>query len=116
MIRAFVSQVARRGAASRAPMSALAAKSNTLTQNPLTSKVGGVRHAGVSVLGCGMATIALGGCAGGMGQIFAALVVGTARNPSMKDDLFTYTMLGLGFVELLAIVAGGIAIMLLYSE
>jgi F-type H+-transporting ATPase subunit c len=39
-----------------------------------------------------------------------------ARNPSMKDDLFTMTMVGLGFVELMAIVCILFAVMLLYSE
>merc|ERR1711874_699473 len=50
------------------------------------------RHAGVSVLGCAIAMVAVGGCAQGIGQLFAALVVGMARNPSMKEDLFTYTL------------------------
>ena len=48
------------------------------------------RNAGVSVLGCAIAMVAVGGCAQGIGQLFAALVVGMARNPSMKEDLFTY--------------------------
>ena len=39
---------------------------------------------GVSVLGCAIAMVAVGGCAQGIGQLFAALVVGMARNPSMK--------------------------------
>merc|ERR1711879_595311 len=52
------------------------------------------RHAGVSVLGCAIAMVAVGGCAQGIGQLFAALVVGMARNPSMKEDLFTYTLIG----------------------
>merc|ERR1712224_679590 len=47
------------------------------------------RHAGVSVLGCAITMVAVGGCAQGIGQLFAALVVGMARNPSMKEDLFT---------------------------
>ena len=29
-----------------------------------------------------------------LGQLFAALVVGIARNPSMKEDLFTYLLIG----------------------
>eukprot|EP00441_Pelagodinium_beii_P004802 CAMPEP_0197703494 /NCGR_PEP_ID=MMETSP1338-20131121/125466_1 /TAXON_ID=43686 ORGANISM="Pelagodinium beii, Strain RCC1491" /NCGR_SAMPLE_ID=MMETSP1338 /ASSEMBLY_ACC=CAM_ASM_000754 /LENGTH=271 /DNA_ID=CAMNT_0043287391 /DNA_START=67 /DNA_END=879 /DNA_ORIENTATION=- len=62
------------------------------------------RHAGVSVLGCAIAMVAVGGCAQGIGQLFAALVVGMARNPSMKEDLFTYTLIGMGFLEFLAIV------------
>merc|ERR1719215_1758872 len=61
---------------------------------PLAGAVGlgaplGKRHAGVSVLGCAIAMVAVGGCAQGIGQLFAALVVGMARNPSMKEDLFT---------------------------
>eukprot|EP00397_Hematodinium_sp_SG-2012_P066292 GEMP01098830.1.p1 GENE.GEMP01098830.1~~GEMP01098830.1.p1 ORF type:complete len:139 (+),score=30.82 GEMP01098830.1:29-418(+) len=83
--------------------------------NPLTHPIA-VRHAGVSVLGCAIAMVAVGGCAQGIGQLFAALVVGIARNPSMKDDLFTYTLIGMGFLEFLAILVILIAFLLLYSE
>jgi len=76
----------------------------------------GKRNAGVSVLGCAIAMVAVGGCAQGIGQLFAALVVGMARNPSMKEDLFTYTLIGMGFLEFLAIVVILIAGLLLYSE
>merc|ERR1719378_267359 len=72
--------------------------------NPMGLQLG-TRYAGVSVLGCAIAMVAVGGCAGGIGQLFAALVVGIARNPSMKEDLFTYTLIGMGFLEFLAIVA-----------
>merc|ERR1711902_322261 len=71
------------------------------------------RNAGVSVLGCAIAMVAVGGCAQGIGQLFAALVVGMARNPSMKEDLFTYTLIGMGFLEFLAIVVILIAGLLL---
>merc|ERR1712194_870407 len=74
------------------------------------------RNAGVSVLGCAIAMVAVGGCAQGVGQLFGCLVVGMARNPSMREDLFTYTLIGMGFLELLAILVVVIAIMLLYSE
>merc|ERR1719229_352271 len=91
-------------------------------QSTLFLKSGGLgepsnkRHAGVSVLGCAIAMVAVGGCAQGIGQLFAALVVGMARNPSMKEDLFTYTLIGMGFLEFLAIVVILIAGLLLYSE
>merc|ERR1712083_902580 len=74
------------------------------------------RNAGVSVLGCAIAMVAVGGCAQGIGQLFGCLVVGMARNPSMREDLFTYTLIGMGFLELLAIVVILIAGLLLYSE
>merc|ERR1712063_129955 len=84
-------------------------------QKSLTTQLG-KRNAGVSVLGCAIAMVAVGGCAQGIGQLFAALVVGMARNPSMKEDLFTYTLIGMGFLEFLAIVVILIAGLLLYSE
>ena len=64
-----------------------------IAQNPLTSQLA-MRHGGVATLGCAIALVAVGGCAQGMGQLFAAMVVGIARNPSMKEDLFTYTFIG----------------------
>lgn len=84
--------------------------------NPLNSQVGSVRNAGTSVLGCAIAVVAVGGCAQGIGQLFAALVVGIARNPSMKEDLFTYTLIGMGFLEFLALGVILISFLLLYSE
>ncbi|EER02577.1 conserved hypothetical protein [Perkinsus marinus ATCC 50983] len=75
-----------------------------------------IRCAGTSVLGAAIAVVAVGGCAQGIGQLFAALVVGIARNPSMKEDLFTYTLIGMGFLEFLAILVILIAGVLLYSE
>merc|ERR1712193_573887 len=89
--------------------------SSLTKQNPMGLQLG-TRNAGVSVLGCAIAMVAVGGCAGGIGQLFAALVVGIARNPSMKEDLFTYTLIGMGFLEFLAIVVILIAMLLLYSE
>merc|ERR1711920_1172665 len=90
-----------------APTAALQAVPHTQSKvSAWTSPVGlgaplAKRHAGVSVLGCAIAMVAVGGCAQGIGQLFAALVVGMARNPSMKEDLFTYTLIGMGFLEFL---------------
>uniref|UniRef100_A0A6T9S100 V-ATPase proteolipid subunit C-like domain-containing protein n=1 Tax=Alexandrium catenella TaxID=2925 RepID=A0A6T9S100_ALECA len=98
---------------------ARAAAADEKRVTPLAAGLGeplGKRHAGVSVLGCAIAMVAVGGCAQGIGQLFAALVVGMARNPSMKEDLFTYTLIGMGFLEFLAIVVILIAGLLLYSE
>merc|ERR1712087_1065391 len=104
------------GAAASAVSASTGSHAATIIQScglgaPLTK-----RHAGVSVLGCAIAMVAVGGCAQGIGQLFAALVVGMARNPSMKEDLFTYTLIGMGFLEFLAIVVILIAGLLLYSE
>mmetsp|Transcript_84030 Transcript_84030/g.132697 ORF Transcript_84030/g.132697 Transcript_84030/m.132697 type:complete len:132 (+) Transcript_84030:65-460(+) len=109
-----------RGFASPAFRPAFALNDNTLkpavpAQVSLTEPLS-KRNAGVSVLGCAITMVAVGGCAQGIGQLFAALVVGMARNPSMKEDLFTYTLIGMGFLEFLAIVVIMMAGLLLYSE
>lgn len=85
------------------------------SQNSI-SAMGGVRHAGASAIAAGAATIALGGVAQGIGSVFAALVVGTARNPAMKDDLFAFTMIGFGMVEITMFIVLGFAGMLMFSE
>lgn len=88
---------------------------NVCRANPLQTTMA-TRNAGVATLGCAIALVAVGGCASGMGTLFAGLVVGVARNPSMKEELFTYTLIGMGFLELLALVTILFAVVLLYSE
>lgn len=104
---------ARRGSA---PVSVLGNQASLKSAKPLNTQLGAVRNAGTSVLGCAIAVVAVGGCAQGIGQLFAALVVGIARNPSMKEDLFTYTLIGMGFLEFLALGVILISFLLLYSE
>uniref|UniRef100_A0A7S4R5L2 V-ATPase proteolipid subunit C-like domain-containing protein n=1 Tax=Alexandrium monilatum TaxID=311494 RepID=A0A7S4R5L2_9DINO len=109
--RCFAAPALRPAAQAQGP-----AVASALAAAPSLGAPLGKRHAGVSVLGCAIAMVAVGGCAQGIGQLFAALVVGMARNPSMKEDLFTYTLIGMGFLEFLAIVVILIAGLLLYSE
>ena len=46
------------------------------------------------LIGAGLATIALAGAAVGVGLIFAALIQGTSRNPSLRKELFNTAILG----------------------
>ena len=70
----------------------------------------------VSIVGYTITMAAVGGCAPSIDQLSADLVVGITRNHSMKRDMFTYTLIGMDFLELLAIAAILIAAMLLRSE
>merc|ERR1740129_938071 len=90
--------------------------SNVLNKQCFSNPMGSIRHAGASALACGIATVALGGVAQGIGSVFAALVVGTARNPAIKDDLFAYTMIGFGMVELVMFLVLIFSVMLMVSE
>merc|ERR1712061_843617 len=74
------------------------------------------RDAGTGVIAAGLAITGVGTSTVGVGLIFGGLVQAMARNPSMKEDLFTYALIGIGMVEFFAIIVALIAGLLLYSE
>jgi len=96
--------------------SSLAKAQSSVINQSLSSPVGSVRHAGASAIAAGVAAVALGGVAQGIGAIFGALVVGIARNPAIKDDLFGQAMIGFGFVELVMMIVIGFFLVLYTSE
>ena len=51
------------------------------------------------ILGTGMATTGLIGDGVGIGIVFGALILGVARNPSLRGQLFSYAILGFAFAE-----------------
>ena len=67
------------------------------------------------LIGAGQATIALGGAAIGVGQVFAAQIVGVARNPSQKQELFSNAILGFALAEALGLFALMMALLFLYA-
>lgn len=71
--------------------------------------------ASAKIIGAGLATIGLAGAGVGIGTVFAALVNSTARNPSIKAQLFSYTILGFALTEAIGLFALMMAFLLLYS-
>jgi F-type H+-transporting ATPase subunit c len=51
------------------------------------------------IIGTGLATIGLAGAGVGIGIVFGALILGVARNPSLRAQLFSYAILGFAFSE-----------------
>jgi F-type H+-transporting ATPase subunit c len=51
------------------------------------------------IIGTGLATTGLIGAGVGIGLVFAALILGVARNPSLRGQLFSYAILGFAFAE-----------------
>ena len=45
-------------------------------------------------IGAGLATLGLIGAGIGVGVVFASLINGVSRNPSIRGQLFTYAILG----------------------
>ena len=69
---------------------------------------------GCKILGTGIATTGLIGAGVGIGVVFAGLITGTARNPSVRDQLFSYAILGFAFSEATGLFALMMAFLLLY--
>ena len=65
-------------------------------------------------LGAGFSTFWLAGAVVGIGLIFAALINGIARNPTIKDDLFKAAILGFALAEAIALFALMIAFLILF--
>jgi F-type H+-transporting ATPase subunit c len=65
-------------------------------------------------VGAGLATIGLAGAGVGIGVVFGALIIGSARNPSMKEDLFRSAILGFALTEATALFALMMAFLILF--
>ena len=67
------------------------------------------------LIGAGLATIGLAGAGVGIGTVFGALVLGSARNPSIKEELFRIAILGFALTEAIALFALIIAFLILFA-
>jgi len=66
-------------------------------------------------IGAGLATIGLAGAGVGIGTVFGSLILGIARNPSYKDELFKMAILGFALTEAIALFALMIVFLLLFA-
>jgi F-type H+-transporting ATPase subunit c len=67
------------------------------------------------LIGAGLATIGLAGAGTGIGIVFGALITGVARNPTIKQQLFGYAILGFALTEAMGLFALMITFLILYS-
>jgi F-type H+-transporting ATPase subunit c len=67
------------------------------------------------VIGSGLATIGLAGAGVGIGLVFGSLIEATARNPSLRGQLFSYAILGFALAEATGLFCLMMAFLLLYS-
>ena len=64
------------------------------------------------IIGSGLATAGLIGAGTGIG--IGALILGVARNPSLRGQLFSYAILGFALAEAIGLFAIMMAFLLLY--
>jgi len=67
------------------------------------------------IIGSGLATIGLAGAGVGIGLVFGSLIEATARNPSLRPQLFSYAILGFALAEATGLFCLMMAFLLLYS-
>lgn len=66
-------------------------------------------------IGAGLATIGLAGVGAGVGIVFAALINSFARNPSLRQQLFGFTILGFALTEAVGLFALRRAFLILFG-
>jgi F-type H+-transporting ATPase subunit c len=57
------------------------------------------------IIGAGLATVGVLGAGVGIGVVYGCLILGVARNPSLKGQFFSYSILGFDFSEATALFA-----------
>ncbi len=67
------------------------------------------------LIGAGLATISLAGAGVGIGIVFGTLVLGTARNPDIIKQLFSYAILGFALTEAIALFGLMMAFLILFA-
>ncbi|CAM9552175.1 unnamed protein product [Chrysoparadoxa australica] len=70
---------------------------------------------GLKFVGAGLATVGVTGAGIGIGTVFGALVMATARNPNMKDELFRIAIMGFALTEAIALFALMVAFLILFA-
>merc|ERR1711955_164710 len=64
-------------------------------------------------IGAGAATVGVAGSGAGIGSVFGPLIIGYARNPSLKQQLFSYAILGFALSEAMGLFCLMMAFLLL---
>lgn len=67
------------------------------------------------LIGAGLACIALGGAAIGIGILFGSQITGVSRNPSLRKEQFNNAILGFALTEAMGLFAQMMAQVILYA-
>lgn len=98
--------------------------SASLTSSPsLVSQIRSIQTSAVTrdidqaakYIGAGAATVGVAGSGAGIGSVFGSLVIGYARNPSLKGQLFSFAILGFALSEAMGLFCLMMAFLLLFA-
>ncbi|XP_024248965.1 ATP synthase lipid-binding protein, mitochondrial isoform X1 [Oncorhynchus tshawytscha] len=66
-------------------------------------------------IGARAATVGVDGSGAGIGTVFGSLIIGYARNPSLKQQLFSYAILGFALSEAMSLFCLMVAFLILFA-
>merc|ERR1711931_178123 len=72
-------------------------------------------EAAAKFIGAGAATAGVAGSGAGIGTVFGSLIIGYARNPSLKPQLFSYAILGFALSEAMGLFSLMMAFLILFG-
>ncbi|XP_030580785.1 ATP synthase F(0) complex subunit C1, mitochondrial [Archocentrus centrarchus] len=90
-------------------------QSAVLTRSFQTSAVSRDIDTAAKFIGAGAATVGVAGSGAGIGTVFGSLIIGYARNPSLKQQLFSYAILGFALSEAMGLFCLMVAFLILFA-
>ncbi|KAK7808353.1 hypothetical protein U0070_023354 [Myodes glareolus] len=84
-------------------------------QLPKTSVISRDIDTAAKFIGAGAATVGVAGSRAGIGTVFGSLIIGYARNPFLKQQLFSYTILGFALSEAMGLFCLMVAFLILFT-
>jgi len=112
------------GSLSSPMMSSPVAASSQQSGSPISHQIYRLLHtspvcrdidSAAKFIGAGAATVGVAGSGAGIGSVFGSLIIGYARNPSLKQQLFSYAILGFALSEAMGLFCLMMAFLLLFA-
>lgn len=97
------------------PPQTVATINQVLSRGFQTSAVQQDVEAAAKFIGAGAATVGVAGSGAGIGTVFGSLIIGYARNPSLKQQLFSYAILGFALSEAMGLFCLMVAFLILFA-
>jgi len=87
----------------------------TISRSVATTAVRSDIDQAAKFIGAGAATVGVAGSGAGIGTVFGSLIIGYARNPSLKQQLFSYAILGFALSEAMGLFCLMVAFVILFA-
>ena len=97
--------------ASRSAVASTSIASRSIQTSPIQKDI----DTAAKFIGAGAATVGVAGSGAGIGSVFGSLIIGYARNPSLKQQLFSYAILGFALSEAMGLFCLMMAFVILFA-